>query len=124
MPISANATLGVTIPGGPAVTVNWQINADGLDRVTVTVPKAGSKSVDLQPAAADKILLLVLTSTTYDATLTYKLDPAGTAFKLTQPQVLSGGDLAVKAGATAGPIAITNGTAADVTVDVLVLRKS
>ncbi|MBN9658102.1 MAG: hypothetical protein J0H49_07980 [Acidobacteria bacterium] len=124
MPISANATLGVQVSGGPNVGVSWQISADGLDRITVTVPKAGNKSVDLQPAAADKLLLLIMSSSKYDALLTYKFDPAGSAYKLTQPQVLSGGDLAVKAGAAAGPISIANGTTADVTVDVFVLRKS
>lgn len=124
MPISANATLGVQVSGGPNIGVSWQISADGLDRVTVTVPKARNKSVDLQPAAADKLLLLILSSSAYGTALTYKLDPAGTSFKMTQPQILSGGDLAVKAGAAAGPISIANGTAADVTVDVFVLRKS
>src|SRR5258708_431670 len=96
----ANATLSVQISGGPAVAVNWQMAAEGMDRVTVTVPRAGNKSVDLQPGAAAKLLLVVLTASAYDATLTYKLDPAGATFKLTQPQVISGGDLVVQSGAT------------------------
>ena len=59
---------------------------------------AGPISVEIQPAAADRLRLLVTELSSYDANVTYKLNGAGNAIPLTGPQIFSGGATALFGG--------------------------
>jgi hypothetical protein len=121
--INASANLAVQIPSGPAFSVAWNVNADAYDRATVTIPHDGSPhDVELQPSGGDHVLLLVLTSTDYSGKLTAKI--GSDTFHVKSPQVISGSDIVNTISSTPNPITLTNSGAADVIVDVLVLRKA
>jgi hypothetical protein len=121
--INASANLAVQIPAGPAFSLAWNVNADAYDRATVTIAHDGAPhDVELQPSGGDHVLLLVVTSTAYSDKLTAKL--GSETFHVTTPQIISGSDIVNSLSATPNPITFTNTGAADVVVDVLVLRKA
>lgn len=48
------------VPGGPAVSSTDTIDVQGLDRIVVEVVQGTPLTVDLQPAAPDKLVLLAI----------------------------------------------------------------
>jgi|SRR6516164_2054839 hypothetical protein len=126
MSIQASASLNVQIPSGPTFAVNWIVSADAYDRATVTVPKglqAGKPgtTLELQPALpAHAVQLLVFTSSDYSGSVTYNF--GGNSWKVTEPQIIAGPGLAGALSFGQTIIFDTSAAAADVTIDVLVLR--
>lgn len=125
MEINANVNLTVQISGGPAISTAWTIAADAFDRATFKIPKNTAKlDVPLQPSGGDKVLLLVITSIKYTEKVTFKLDPGNPDFKLTQPQLISGGDMVNTLSKTPSTVTFKNDGPDDVTVDLFVLRRA
>jgi len=123
MAIQAFTTMSVQIPSGPNVSVAWTFAADAYDRSTITVAKGQKKVLALQPGAAPDVQLMLLWSSDYSGKVTYKLD--GSALALTEPQIVSGGALIGTLPAPPKNITFDNTAGgADVTLDVLVLRKA
>jgi hypothetical protein len=121
MGIQAMTTLSVQIPTGPSVSVAWTVKADAYDRASVTVAHGQTGKLQLQPGAAPNVLLMVLTSTDYSGNVTYKLN--GTAMAIKGPQIVAGSGLVNSLPAPPQTITFDNTAgAADVTLDVLVLR--
>lgn len=92
-------TLNAEILGGPKVVLPPQsIGVEGYSKTDVVIPGDGlAKKVVLLPPGG-KALFLLITSSRYDAKLTYKPKAATTAIVLDSPQVFTGGGSLALAG--------------------------
>src|SRR6266581_3954692 len=81
-----------TIPGGPALILNQPaFPLDAYDVVTLTIKKGASVAVPIQPsAAAGDVVFLVVSSSIYDAGVTYTVDALPEIHALDGPHVLLG----------------------------------
>jgi hypothetical protein len=82
-----------SIPGGPAFTINQPNIAVGAYDVASAAIGAGASNIDVhvQPSAVkDEVVLIVVSSDTYDAGLTYKIDGGTTEHALDAPHVMLG----------------------------------
>ncbi|NGZ08266.1 MAG: hypothetical protein CV088_02630 [Nitrospira sp. LK70] len=83
----------VSIPGGPAFTITQpNIAVEAYDVASANVG-AGVSNIDIhvQPSSSpDDVVLVVVSSDTYDAGLTYKIDGGATAHALDAPHVMLG----------------------------------
>ena len=82
-----------SIPGGPAFTITQpNITVAAYDVASVTIG-AGASNIDVvvQPSSTTgDVVLVVVSSDTYDAGLTYKIDGGATAHSLDAPHVMLG----------------------------------
>jgi hypothetical protein len=121
-----------SVGGGPSVAAKSSPEIGALDKVVVTIKNDGTdKVVDLQPAQADKVVLIVALSSVPTDKVTIKIsDGAGTPkvtgeLPLTQPLLLAGGALALLPGAPKQAILkfATGGASATATIELLVARE-
>jgi hypothetical protein len=85
-----NYTIGVQVGGGPQVNVPRTVDAEGHDKVDLEVAPQTEKTIDLQPALATKILILLIKSDLYAPEITFKIKGDGqesAELKLVEPQV-------------------------------------
>jgi hypothetical protein len=123
MPIQASAGLTVQIPAAPTFSVAWTIRADAYDRASASVGKGKTGTLELQPGKAAEILLLVITSSDYTGNVTFNF--GGTPWAITEPQIVAGPGLMNAITHTGNPNTVVfdnSAGAADVTIDVLVVR--
>jgi hypothetical protein len=116
------------IPGGPAFTINQpNIPVQAYDVASATIG-AGASSVDVgvQPSSsAGDVVLVVVSSDTYDAGLTYKVD-GGTAHALDAPHVFLGAGAVgfMNGGAPPQKLTFSSSLAKDAKIQVVAGRKS
>jgi hypothetical protein len=94
-----NWTLDVQITGGPKISVPRAVNVEAYDKIEVDILAATDAStpttatVDVQPGGTDQVKFLLITSSVYNADLTYTADdtdPAIPTIALDEPQLLMG----------------------------------
>jgi hypothetical protein len=121
-----------SVGGGPSVAAKSSPEIGALDKAVVTIKNDGAETiVELQPAAAEKVLLLVAQSSLASDKVTIKIsDGAGSpkataALPLDQPLLLAGAALALLPGAPKQAILkfAAGGPAATATVELMVARK-
>jgi len=65
-------SMNLKVTGGPALAVNFVENVEAYDVIEVTVPPATPElEVQLQPAAAERVNLMLIQSDRYGAEITY-----------------------------------------------------
>lgn len=123
----------VQVPNGPQMTLDGVQAAEAYDKIELTVNPGGSGApevnIQIQPAAAAAVSLVVVKSSVYGADITYKLSDGTTdsaAVALDAPLLLLGGAVAL-AGVAPKAIKIKNAfPAADATkkaaIEILVGR--
>jgi hypothetical protein len=121
------------VSGGPAVAASGNPDIGALDKAVVAVKNDGADViVDLQPAGADKIVMLVVQSSVTTDKVTVKIRDgtgAGThttgALPLTTPLLLAGSALELLPGAPKQAVLnyATGGAAATATIELVVARK-
>lgn len=126
MSIKVNWSFNATVQGGPKLSIvdKPALTVGAYDLVTATIDAgAAGVNVDLQPSnTAGDVVLLVITSDTYDSTITYSA--GGGAITLDGPHLLVGAGAVGLLGATP-PVALSfdNPLADPIAVQVLVGRK-
>lgn len=117
---------GLTIKGGPQLSVSGVVESDAYDRVVVKVPGDGvAVEADVQPA--DAVNLLTIQSSVYDdADLTYGVTGGASGVVLDGPQLLVGSGMVSLLGAVPKTLSFTNnlGAGNDATVTILVGRRA
>lgn len=93
-------TLSVHPSGAPAISASSATaQLEGFDQVQVVVePGATDMEVNIQPGPADRVALLLVSSTVYGPGLTFtvfKGNNKGATVALTQPQVFAAGAVAL-----------------------------
>lgn len=127
--VNINWQFQTTIPGGPAFIINNQpnIQVDGYDLVAVTIPASTpSLAVPIQPSTGTgDVLFLVITSSKYDAGISYTVDSITTNHVLDGPHVLIGSGAVAFLNSSAPPQKLTfdNTLTTSVNVQVVVGRK-
>jgi hypothetical protein len=119
MPEKINWTLNVQVVGGPKVAASDVLEVDAYDKIEAVIPAGASATVNVQPSGGAQFLLI--TASSYE-NLTYKVDASGTTVTLDDPHVLIGSGAVSLLGSTQSQFAFSNGSAADVTVNILVGR--
>lgn len=124
MPETLNWSFGVDITDGPRLSGSDTLTVGAYDKLNVTVP-AGSTDTDvqLQPAeTSGKVSVVVVRASAADPQVTLSADEGSTAFALDGPVVLIGAGAVRMLADPPTTLRLTNGTAEDVVVDVLVGR--
>jgi hypothetical protein len=87
--IVIKANIGVE--NGPSLNVNRVMEVQAYEKIDVEIePNDTDKVVKLPSTVQGEILLLVITSSWYGDTITYKVNAAAGVFKLDQPHLLIG----------------------------------
>jgi hypothetical protein len=119
MPEKINWSLNVQAVGGPKISASDVIEVDAYGKIEASIPAEGSATVDVQPAAGARFLLI--TADSYE-NLTYEVDAGGTTVTLDGTHVLIGSGAVALLGSTQNQFVFSNGGGEDVTVHILVGR--
>jgi hypothetical protein len=130
MPEMISWTLNVQVVGGPKLSASRTIEVEAYDMIKVVVPGGdnttpGTATVDVQPGGTDQVKFLMISSSVYDAKLTYKVD-GGQDVKLDAFQLLMGNGAVDLLGTTQKQFAFSNKAGVDKTasIEILVGRKA
>jgi len=122
--VNINWQFQTTIPGGPAFIINRpNIQVDGYDLVAFTIPPSTSNvAVPIQPSTGvGDVLFLVITSSQYDAGLSYTVDALTTNHVLDGPHMLVGSGAVAFLNSSAPPQKLTFASTLTTKVDVQVV---
>ncbi|MCC7173988.1 MAG: hypothetical protein IT159_02235 [Bryobacterales bacterium] len=122
----------LTIPGGPQVNVSGNVNGDTYSKTDVEVPAQaggtpGAKSVSVSAGAADKVVLLAITTDkgSYSEDVEFKLDSgAQDTLHLVAPFVVVGSAAAQLIRTDPNTMVFTNKTAVPVKIEILMARNA
>jgi hypothetical protein len=71
-------TIGAQITGGPQLSAPRTRDVEGYDKLDILLPpNTADKTVDLQPGAADKLVLLMIKSDLYGKEITFTVKGGG-----------------------------------------------
>jgi hypothetical protein len=131
MSVKIDVSTNVSIARGPTANISRSFEVDAYDSIDAKVAAGTDQAVDVQPAAADRVQLLVITSDRYDAALTYTATappappaPPVPGTPLDAPVSLVGKGAVGLLGNDLKKLWIHNGTANDVTIKILVGRSA
>jgi len=113
------------VANGPRVQESGTLEVEAYDKTQVSVADAAADlEVNIQPDGAGLAQFLAITATAYHKDLTYKVNSASSATEiaLNGPQVLVGTGVVGLLDAAPTKLFFSNGTGADVTVNILVGR--
>ena len=120
-------TMGVQVKGGPRIALSDAISVDAYDMIEVEIATDDvAREVQIQPASAAQVQLLMVRSDRYGEALTYKLGSAEDSpeFKLDAPHLLIGKGAVAMLGATPEALFFTNGLDETASIQILVGRKA
>jgi hypothetical protein len=125
MPEQIQLTLQVQVSGGPQQFVSQALAVDAYDKLQVLIAAANGgpavRAVEVQPGGAGQVRLLMVTASSYDPPLSYKVD-GGAAIDLDGPLLLVGAGAVGAFSATQSSFEFTNAESSPYTVDILVGR--
>jgi hypothetical protein len=115
------------VPGGPSLILNQpSIEISGYDVAAVTVPaSAANFAVPAVPASsAGDVILLVISSSKYDAGINYQVD-GGASHVLDGPHLMvgSGAVAMLNGGTPPQKLSFNNTLTSDISIQILVGRK-
>jgi len=112
------------VQGGPVVDGSGPVTVEAYSKINVTIAAAAADvEVEVQPTAADRVNLLVITAGAYSADLTYKVGAnTGTPVALDAPQFFNGAGMMSMLEADPNSLFFSNAGAEDVPVTILVGR--
>ena len=119
--------LNLQMVRGPSIALAGDLSVDAYDKVSVDIEHgAAAVTVDVQPGDADEVLFLLIQSNRYGEGLTYRVNGAGDAIVLDQPQFFLGAGAVGVLGATPQTLEVENNlaVAADARLEVLAGRKA
>jgi hypothetical protein len=118
-----------SIPGGPVFTItqpNIVVEAYDVASATIGAGASNIEVVVLPSLSPGDVVFLVVSSDTYDAGLTYKIDGGATAHALDAPHLMLGAGAVgfMNAGAPPQKLTFTSTLAKDANVQVIAGRKN
>jgi hypothetical protein len=123
MPETLNWSFSIEAVQGPRLSGSDALEVDAYDKLSVVLEAGTNIDVQIQPGNADgRVQLLVIRASAYDTALTFSADAGATQFVLDGPVVLVGTGPVRLLAAAPQALRLANGTAAAITVDVLVGR--
>lgn len=124
MPEKLTYSVTVQVIGGPKLVASNTLQVEAYDKTQITVVAgAANQTVNIQPGGAGLTQFIAVTASKYDNALTYKVnEAAATAIALNGPHTLIGAGAVTLLNAAPTALLFSNGTAGDITVDILVGR--
>ena len=122
MAVTIRWMYSVSAQGGPAAALADDFEADGYERISVTVPQAGNLNVTVGPGTWADVTSLVISASDMSGAITVEPDGVAAPVPLDAPIVLLGAGAVALLGGGNASIAFTNPGAADVLVDIFVVR--
>jgi hypothetical protein len=99
---TVNLTVAIQAVGGPQVNLTRSVPIEAYDKIEIEVPPGGAAApfvtVEIQPGAAAKVVMLSIQSTILGAELTYVASDGASdsvAVTLDQPQVYVGNSVSL-----------------------------
>jgi hypothetical protein len=132
MPTNISWKLTLVIQSGPNIVVPKEMQVDAYDRIEVTIPDSTATptatTVDVQPGAAGKVKLLLISSSKYGNNLTYKVHDNTTPERALNDALFLVGagslDLLEDSAAPLDKLLVTNTTGQDVVLEIIVGRSA
>jgi hypothetical protein len=123
MPVSIDLTLNMQVAKGPNMALSSHLEVDAYDKIEVTIDAAAKATVELQPGGVDQVRFLLMRSTEYGDTLTYKVnDDANPAHALNDFLLLIGHGSVALLGFPPKSLLFSNGLAQNATIEILIGR--
>lgn len=127
MPTNIAWKLTLDVPSGPQVSHSSSIAVDAVDRIAVTIPDTSASpeatTVEVQPGAAGKVRMLMISASKYGADVEYQVhDDTATAHVLGDALFLADATAIDLLGTPLDNLLITNTSGADVDVEIVVGR--
>lgn len=126
--VFVNYSISILVSGGPNISAtSGEIETEAIDRVTVSIASTDSElTVDIQPALAEQIHLILLQSDLYSSDLTIKFSD-GTSdspeLTLDAPQLLTNGMMSLLADISPTQVKLNlGGTDLNANVSIFVAR--
>ena len=102
---SINYAVNVQVTGGPKLAATQSLSVDAYDMIDLSIKKASTADVEIEPGVAGRVKLVLITADLYD-TLSYEAD--GKAHALDGPALLVGGGAVALLQAKLGSLKFTN----------------
>jgi len=117
-------SLNIQVVGGISIPIKSEMTVEAYGKIQVTVPIGASDlEVNLQPDGANLAQFLLIKASSYDSTLTYKVNNTGaTAITLDSPHLFMGSGAVGILDSAPTKLFFSSGLATDVTVDILIGR--
>jgi len=117
-------SLNVQVVGGISIPVSGEITVEAYGKIQIAVTAGVSDlEVNLQPDGANLAQFLLIKASSYDSTLTYKVNTdSATAISLDGPHVFIGSGAVGILDSAPTKLFFSSGLATDVTVDILIGR--
>jgi hypothetical protein len=117
--------LTVQVVDGPRTVVNQSADVEAYDKIEIKIPAGANPVIDVA-AGANRVSFLLLRTKNdiYPAAVTYDVAGGAAALPLDGPQVFNGGAIATLLGNDPAQITVNNGSAVEITVEMLVARKA
>lgn len=125
MPETITYSISAQVANGPKISESKALAVEAYDKTQIVVADAASDlEVNIQPDGSGLAQFVAITATAYGATLTYKVNSAAstTVIALDGPHLFIGTGAVSLLDAAPTKLFFSNGTGADVTVNILVGR--
>ncbi len=121
---NVNATIKISVTGGPSVSISESFTTEAYDKINVKVEAGASdREIDIQPGQAGQIQLLAIKSSKYSEDLSFKVhDTGSTPIRIDQPQLYLGKGSVGLLGNNIDKFYVTNSMTEDVDIEILVCR--
>ena len=124
MPNNISGVLTIRIVDGPQVSVPYQLEVEAYDKIDIELPATNPSTATVKIQPGDQAQLLLITSSLYNADLTYKVDGSGSPIPLDGPLFLVGEGAVSLLGATQQEFKFTNKTSEPASITILVGRNA
>ena len=117
-------SLGFQVVGGTTISVNGEVTPEAYEKITIDVADSTTDlSVNLQPDGANLGEFLLIQSSKYGSSLTYKVnDSTATAIPLDGPHVFIGNGAVGILDSSPTKLLFSNSMGEEVTVEILLGR--
>jgi hypothetical protein len=127
MPTNIAWKLTLDVPSGPQLSRASAVEVDAVDRIAVTIPDTSAApaatTVEVQPGAAGRVKLLMITASKYGPDVEYQVhDSSATAQVFSDALFLADSGAIDLLGTPFDNLLITNTSGADVDVEIVVGR--
>lgn len=125
MPEKINWMLNVQVIGGPKLSDSQTVEVDAYDKIEVTIEAgAADKEVQVQPGGSGQVQFLLIRSSQYKDTLTYKVNDSTNVVKLNALQLFMGDGAVGLLDPAPEKLLFSNEMGEDVLIHILVGRKA
>ena len=116
-------SLSFQVAGGLSLPISSEMAVDAYEKIQVAVPAgATDMTINLQPDGAHLAAFLLIKSSAYGDSLTYKVNTSTTSIVLNGPHIFIGNGAVSILNSSPTKLLFSNALTGDVTIDILLGR--